>query len=1088
MMSKITAAALLTGLTTVLSAQELLQNPSFEQGTGSYWINPAAQGRVDSDTSTDGRQSLCLEPRDQKSVTVFQTVAMNPGAKFELSLDAKAQNGGKVELKFLLQAAKPISFWTPPQPIIITPGIDWSRQTFSFGPIPEQFHGQTVAKIGIYLQISGSGPVWIDHLTLTSTGGQGPVKSAAPAAAKPKPAAKPAAKPAVKPAAPKEEAVNPDAPRFELPGNIRIYEQPIQVRLLPPRDVPGAALRLEIADDRGNVLQKVESAEAIKTELKTPGYYRLTGTWKESNGNAVSAMTSAVITTPLPADYYSTPEPAFGVWGGLNPEMLRLGGAKWTRELFFTSFQKPDFQAVAPTAEKLSARSPVKVIRCLNVLNPFRRMEAVPAADWPSLEEKMHKELVSRRGLVDVWETQNEPMVGENFHGTMNDVADIITRTSAAVRKDNPGVPLAGICINPMNRNQYVQITGYYRNYPMTRLIDGVMLHPYIPNAASPDASGYVEILTRLGNELRAITGKTVPLYISEIGYSTKPGGEVTEHQQAAYLAQVTLLNRRIPGLQACVWHIGLWNDATSPRELDYGILRGHPKKSLQREPKPAFAAWATVSRQTYNAEYRGDLDFGRGIRVMLFVRQGKPLLIAYSISGRPRQLKVPLSTPVVTVTATCGETTALPVRNGIAEVTVDDGPVYLAGGTADDLVRLSGLKVTFTPEILHAKPGETVEVTMSGAPLSKPEAQLKIEAPAAWQSSLVKGNDPATRRFRLTVPAAAKPEEKTFYVHLTEQGESRYIWQHSLTIDPPVSLQELKLTADANGKPVLTCLPAGRAVSGKLRIRENETVLAEQPFQSGRPCRIPLPPMKYGQPHQYTAEIELPGNYSWQTPLPTLNRFLLAKLAAPVAPEQWPAASTFNLGDGVYSRHRVAGEFDRPEGKLYLGWNSTHLLMKVVCHDRNMIVAPRVDNMWNGDSLQIGFSIAQDKMIKPNNDGIQETTYTEFGLMPDKDGVCQSLVWSSSNRNEAELGKPLPGLRASWQRTGEITTYQLEIPWQALNVKDPAAGLPVKLSMVVNDCDQIVDKRYQRHWLEWYNGIADGKEPSLYGDGELAP
>lgn len=126
-------------------------------------------------------------------------------------------------------------------------------------------------------------------------------------------------------------------------------------------------------------------------------------------------------------------------------------------------------------------------------------------------------------------------------------------------------------------------------------------------------------------------------MYISEIGYSTKPGGEVTELQQAAYLARVVLLNRQIPGLQACVWHIGLWNEATSRRELDFGLLRGHPKDSKVREPKPGFAAWATVSRMTYDAEFLRELNISRrsGSSVQQ-ARQG-PARGLFADAGPPR-------------------------------------------------------------------------------------------------------------------------------------------------------------------------------------------------------------------------------------------------------------------------------------------------------------------------------------------------------------------------------------------------------------------------------------------------------------------
>jgi len=56
------------------------------------------------------------------------------------------------------------------------------------------------------------------------------------------------------------------------------------------------------------------------------------------------------------------------------------------------------------------------------------------------------------------------------------------------------------------------------------------------------------------------------------------------------------------------------------------------------------------------------------------------------------------------------------------------------------------------------------------------------------------------------------------------------------------------------------------------------------------------------------------------------------------------------------------------------------------------------------------------------------------------------------------------------------------EIPWSALNVKNPREGLKIRFSLLVNDADE----SKQRHWLEWYSGIANGKDPSLFGEGVL--
>ena len=257
--------------------------------------------------------------------------------------------------------------------------------------------------------------------------------------------------------------------------------------------------------------------DTLTLRFPDPDYYKLTAEVIRNGKSTASGETSLLLTTPLPDDYYSTPHPAFGVWGGLTARLRSLGGAKWDRQLFFTHFQKKDAKPVSPSAEQIANREPVRIIRCMNILNPFKRMVPVPPADRAKLAGQLAVEIASRRGLVDVWETQNEPMVGENFHGTMNDVMDIIKLESEVVRRQDPGRTIAGICINPMSANQYAQYIGYYKKYGISQYIDAIMLHPYIPGAQNPDASGYAETLNRLQKELHGIAGHSIPMYLSLI-------------------------------------------------------------------------------------------------------------------------------------------------------------------------------------------------------------------------------------------------------------------------------------------------------------------------------------------------------------------------------------------------------------------------------------------------------------------------------------------------------------------------------------------------------------------------------------------
>jgi hypothetical protein len=256
-----------------------------------------------------------------------------------------------------------------------------------------------------------------------------------------------------------------------------------------------------------------------------------------------------------------------------------------------------------------------------------------------------------------------------------------------------------------------------------------------------------------------------------------------------------------------------------------------------------------------------------------------------------------------------------------------------------------------------------------------------------------------------------------------------------------------------------------------KARFFEDSRLMGEGSFESGRPASLEIPAPSFGRVHTYSALIDDGVRKPWRQRLSALNRFPISQ-----------SGSSFALENGVFSKGSVKGDFDRPKGSVSLSWTRDALLLEVATQDKWHVVAKSPEGMWNADSLQIGVAVPQSEMIHPNNDGIQETLYSMFGLMSAEGGVCPSWVWASSNRNLAELAAPLPGVKATWTREGERTVYKAEIPWRSLNVKNPRAGMELKFSLLVNDSDEGA----QRHWLEWYGGIASGADLELYGDAVL--
>lgn len=1054
----------------VTAADVALTNGSFEKGTGGYWINRPAVARVDSTDSTDGKQCLAVEPTEGKRVDIVQGVNLVPGEIYTVTFDARtieAEGGPQLVMEIMLQAAsKPIQFFyanADQKKLMTTPAKltdGWQTLTYQLGPFPEKAQGQDVKKVMFYWRVKPGdkpGKLFLDNIKITTA-----------------PASEEAGQK-------KNREVSSGPIRFGLPQAIRIFES------VPEFTVEGevgdnGSLRVTAADAFDRVLFTQNGEKGAKSlAVKLPGadYYKVRAEIIRDGKAAEFAETSLLVTTPLPADYYETPEPAFGVWGGLSPEMRRLGGAKWDRQLFFTRFQKPDDKGVPPTAEQIAAREPIKIIRCMNILDPFKKMVPLSPEELAVQKEKLTREVISRRGLVDVWETQNEPMVGENFHGTMKDVMDIIKMESDVVRANDPGRTIAGICINPMNANQYNQYVGYYRNYGIDKDIDALMLHPYIPGAQSPDTSGYVDVLNSLDREIATLAGHNVPMYISEIGYSTKPGGEVTELQQAAYLARVVLLNRLVPSLKACIWHIGLWNDATSRRELDFGLLRGYAKGSPVREPKPGFAAWATVSRMTYDAKLLRELEISRQVRVYLFDKRGTPLIAAYALNPEGATLQLPFDTDSVTVTEVCGKSYQVEPKDGILTLPLTEAPVYLTGGKLADF-NAERFAATFSPEQLAVSPGKTLTVKLTLPEALADGKKIQIRVPGGkYGTPEVTGSG---RDWTMTLKAddALAPGFYDLFFRLQVDGRSRFIWQKPLEVRPLLHLADVK--AGAKGVCFRVASDSG-AHTAKLELLEDgKTVLATADVKTGDKTELPLTGTSHGRKVGYQARFTLADGRSWMQNLPgeafpvIIPRFNDA-LAKPVA--DWPAAGIYRIADGSPSRHAVRGEFDVPEGTIRLACDDKYLYFAIDEKDA-VFKTSAASSLWSGDSLQIGVSVPQKFMIRPNNDGIQETAYAEFGVKADG-ATPDSWVWASMNLNEMPLNAPIPGFVSKNRHENGTTFYRFAIPWKTLNIK-PVPAMPLGISILFNDRDDAKD----RHWLEWYSGIADGKDPGRYGNALL--
>ena len=187
--------ALLSAGSLVIAEDVKLNNPSFESGTGSYWINRPAMARIDSSESSDGMKCLAVTPEAGKTVsTVFNTV-QRKDTVFELSFDAKTNtpaNGPQLSLALMLQGAKPICFFNSDRQqvkALSTPAkltTQWQTLKYTIGPIPEKVMNQEVKRLMFYVNVKGgaqNGKVWIDNIKLKANAKAPAAQAKAPAKA-----------------------------------------------------------------------------------------------------------------------------------------------------------------------------------------------------------------------------------------------------------------------------------------------------------------------------------------------------------------------------------------------------------------------------------------------------------------------------------------------------------------------------------------------------------------------------------------------------------------------------------------------------------------------------------------------------------------------------------------------------------------------------------------------------------------------------------------------------------------------------------------------------------------------------------------
>lgn len=176
----------------------------------------------------------------------------------------------------------------------------------------------------------------------------------------------------------------------------------------------------------------------------------------------------------------------------------------------------------------------------------------------------------------------------------------LVKSASVAIKNSDPNAIVMTGSLNPLKAYErqwlYQLVNNGLMNY-----VDAISIHPYsfqFSGSALQTPEGNLMEIDKFEQELKRITGKEIPLYITEIGYpTTYAGGGFLPEKAGIDTLKYSLLAKAKPYIKG-VWWYDLIDDGVSyrNREHHFGLLE------INHSPKPAATYLKEFSRLIKNA------------------------------------------------------------------------------------------------------------------------------------------------------------------------------------------------------------------------------------------------------------------------------------------------------------------------------------------------------------------------------------------------------------------------------------------------------------------------------------------------------
>lgn len=769
-------------------------------------------------------------------------------------------------------------------------------------------------------------------------------------------------------------------------------------------------------------------------------------------------------------------------------EMKRAGkmaqdiGIKWSREEFSWWVIQPeedkwDFSKY-DSAVDIAQSYGISLFGLLDYGTPWASTAPEGAeAPWfwlPRLDawQRYVETTINRyKNRIKYWEIWNEPNIEVFWKPKPNpeDYLKLLQVSYTTAKRVDPTCKVIGICSSSTDTSFIEEVLkrggGKY--------MDILSIHPY-RTPRTPEETNFLEELQRLRGLLQKYD-VNVPIWITEIGWPTCPGG-VSEEEQAKMLVRTYVIAIGSKLVEKVFWY-DFRDDGTNPNdpEHNFGIIK------RDFVPKKAYTAFGIMTKALEGKKAEGRVDLWDDNLWCFSFSKGKQFTLVMWAGKEEGSTALKVSGKKLKIYDMYGKPQNIPMKEGQLILRLTTEPIYLEGVEKWEVV---SPPLQFLISRFRLTGGTESEISLLiENTFSKPwEGEVSLIPPPGWKVEpsrkdyKLSGGDYQYVNFKIQIPLEA---EGSYPLKAVLKSKDGVVASASAVAEVarPFSIL-LKPSLSPTLAPSLEVIIRSRAsqeVPARIVIKSSELGIEEEKEvtvkQGDTSLRYPIQkPIEYARAYQVSASLQA-GSLSVSQEK-TLTFYPCLKTSTPptidgaIGENEWSTAIPIRLDKYGKIEGKWKGEDDLSATAYFL-WDSNNVYFAMEVKDDVFHQPFQGEDIWQGDSIQIGLA------LDPINDP-QGIFHVEAGLALTFKGP---MLWVWHAPGFAFQGEyKLPGLVI--RREGNRTIYEATVPYSELGVA-VKPGTLIGISLLVNDSDG----EGRKAWIEWGGGLAREKDPRLYWD-----